>query len=237
MPTPLDFEAILARRDEVFRQLASLGDLRPGSLVARFRKCGKPNCHCAAEGAPGHGPSWSLTRGVRGKTVTRVIPADAVEETCAQIEECRRLRRLTGELIEVSEQYVTLVFKRLAMRRRGPQVKKSLRGAVRPRDRGRGRPAGRPGSGRQAGLRGAGDRRAAACAGPCGARGGARLQRGPLRPCRPAPALPVRQRGALRRTPPQDLRDRAGAADPGTRLLLLPGVPPGLFPARPAAGA
>ena len=43
MPTPLDFEAILARRDEVFRQLASLGDLRPGSLVARFRKCGKPN--------------------------------------------------------------------------------------------------------------------------------------------------------------------------------------------------
>ena len=105
MPTPLDFEAIHARRDEVFRQLASLGDLRPGSLVARFRKCGKRNCHCAAEGAPGHGPSWSLTHGVRGKTVTRVIPADAVEETRAQIEECRRLRRLTAELIEVSEQW------------------------------------------------------------------------------------------------------------------------------------
>ena len=97
MPTPLDFEAILTRREEVFRQLASLGDLRPGSLVARFRKCGKPNCHCAAEGAPGHGPCWSLTRGVRGKTVTRVIPAEAVEETRAQIEECRRLRRLTGD--------------------------------------------------------------------------------------------------------------------------------------------
>ena len=105
MPTPLDFEAIHARRDEVFRQLASLGDLRPGSLVARFRKCGKRNCHCAAEGAPGPGPSWSLTHGVRGKTVTRVIPADAVEETRAQIEECRRLRRLTAELIEVSEQW------------------------------------------------------------------------------------------------------------------------------------
>ena len=36
--------------------------------------------------------------------MTRVIPADAVEETRAQIEECRCLRRLTGELIEVSEQ-------------------------------------------------------------------------------------------------------------------------------------
>ena len=66
MPTPLDFEAILARRDEVFRQLASLGDLRPGSLVARFRKCGKPNCHCAAEGAPRTRPQLvAHSRGAR----------------------------------------------------------------------------------------------------------------------------------------------------------------------------
>ena len=79
MPTPLDFEACAPRRS--VSATGPLGDLRPGSLVARFRKCGKRNCHCAAEGAPGHGPSWSLTHGVRGKTVTRVIPADAVEET------------------------------------------------------------------------------------------------------------------------------------------------------------
>ena len=72
-------------------------------MVARYRKCGKPYCHCAKEGSRGHGPSWSLTRQVAGKTVTRIIPPAAVAQTQAQIAECQRLRRLTGELIEVSD--------------------------------------------------------------------------------------------------------------------------------------
>jgi hypothetical protein len=80
-----------------------VGELRPGSLVGRYRRCGKPTCHCAREGDGGHGPSWSLTRAVGGRTVTRIIPADAVDRTRQQIAEYGRLRRLTGELVEVSE--------------------------------------------------------------------------------------------------------------------------------------
>lgn len=91
------------RRDEIREELAGIGDLRPGSLVGRYRGCGKPTCHCAREGDVGHGPSWSLTRAVKGRTVTRVIPAGALEATRAQIAEHRRLRRLTSELVEVSE--------------------------------------------------------------------------------------------------------------------------------------
>jgi hypothetical protein len=95
---------LFERREVLKSEIAGIGDLRPGSLVGRFRKCGKPTCHCAQPGDPGHGPSWSLTKVVEGKTVTRVIPAGpAVEQTQAQIEECRRLRRLTQELIDVSE--------------------------------------------------------------------------------------------------------------------------------------
>ena len=83
-------------------QLATLGDLRPGSLTPRYRKCGKPTCRCATPGHPGHGPSWSLTWTVEGKTQTRIIPTEAVEETQAQIAEYRRARTLTRELFEVS---------------------------------------------------------------------------------------------------------------------------------------
>jgi len=94
-----------ARSQHLRKQLARIGDLRPGSLLGRYRKCGKPGCHCARPGAKGHGPSWSLTRRVRGKTITKVIPAGpAVERTQEQIAECRRFRRLTQEMIEVSEQ-------------------------------------------------------------------------------------------------------------------------------------
>ena len=103
--TPLPELAELGlRRRKIQDQLADLGDLRPGSLTPRFRKCGKPSCHCAAQGDRGHGPSWSLTWAVEGKTRTRIIPAEAVEETQAQIAEYRRARALTRELFEVSAQ-------------------------------------------------------------------------------------------------------------------------------------
>jgi len=92
------------QREQLKAELARVGDLRPGSLVGRYRKCGKPNCHCAGEGAPGHGPSWSLTRKVDGKTVTKIIPAPAVPQTREQIAEYRRFRKITRELVEVSEQ-------------------------------------------------------------------------------------------------------------------------------------
>lgn len=92
------------RRVELKGKLAQVGDLRPGSLVERYRRCGKAGCHCAARGAEGHGPSWSLTREVQGKTITRVIPAEAVAPTRAQVAEYQRFRGLVREMIETSEQ-------------------------------------------------------------------------------------------------------------------------------------
>ena len=89
---------------EVRAALSAVGELRPGALVSRYRACGKPTCHCAQPGDPGHGPCWSLTRVVGGKTVTKVIPAAAVAQTQAQIAEHRRLRDLVHELVEVGEQ-------------------------------------------------------------------------------------------------------------------------------------
>jgi hypothetical protein len=91
------------QRDALRAQLVSVGDMRPGSLVARYRKCGKPSCRCAGQGERGHGPSWSLTHAVEGKTRTKIIPAMAVPQTQAQIAEYRRFRRLIRALVEVSE--------------------------------------------------------------------------------------------------------------------------------------
>jgi len=102
--SPDELRKLRHRREELRVLLAEIGDLRPGSLVGRFRKCGKASCHCSRQGSGGHGPSWSLTRRRGGKTVTSIIPAGpAVERTQEQIAEYRRFRRLARELIEVSE--------------------------------------------------------------------------------------------------------------------------------------
>lgn len=102
MPTLQQLET---ERERLKNRVAQVGDMRAGSLVGRFRKCGKANCHCAQPASEAHGPSWSLTRAVEGKTVTKVIPAgNAVEQTKAQIVEYRRFRKLVQELIELNVQ-------------------------------------------------------------------------------------------------------------------------------------
>ena len=97
-------EALHGRRDAIRRDLARIGDLRPGSLRPQYRRCGKPNCRCAGVGARGHGPSWFLSRTVKGKMNCQAIPVAVLEETRRQVAECQRLRDLTRELMEVSDQ-------------------------------------------------------------------------------------------------------------------------------------
>ena len=97
-------EELQKRRAGLSTKLAFSAEMRPGSLVERYRRCGKPNCHCAGEAASRHGPSWSLTRVVNGKTVTRIIPESAVELTRQQLAEYRAFRDLSREFVEVNEQ-------------------------------------------------------------------------------------------------------------------------------------
>jgi hypothetical protein len=91
-------EVLQIKRDQLKAGLAEIGDMRPGSLVGRFRKCGKPACHCVEKDAPGHGPCCSLTHAVEGKTVTRIIPKGAaVERSRQQMAGYHRFRDLVRE--------------------------------------------------------------------------------------------------------------------------------------------
>ena len=127
MPAPPDTSALQQRRQELLARIAALGDLRPGSLVQNYRRCGRPNCFCADKQHPGHGPYWLLTRTVQGKTRSQSIPTSQVKATQAQIAECQRLRRLVAELIDVSDDLC-----RSRLKKGTSAVKKGLRAGVRP---------------------------------------------------------------------------------------------------------
>ena len=47
---------IESQRNELAKQIASVGEFRPGNLYANARKCGNPNCQCAR-------PDGTLHRG------------------------------------------------------------------------------------------------------------------------------------------------------------------------------
>lgn len=113
--------ALRKQRSTLLAQIADIDEFRPGSLVERYRKCGKPTCHCAREGDRGHGPSWSLTRGVKGKTVTKVIPADCVDATLAQIDRYREVQRLFHEYTELNVKICNSLMERSHGESDGPE--------------------------------------------------------------------------------------------------------------------
>ena len=98
-----DLQALETQREVLKRELAELEDMRQGSLVERYRKCGKPTCRCAKTDAVGHGPSWSLTRAVKGKTRTKIIPAQKVGITRKQLQRAKTFRTLCQQLLDVNE--------------------------------------------------------------------------------------------------------------------------------------
>ena len=98
-----------SRRTDLLRALASLKDMRPGSVVGAVFRCGKSNCHCARPEDPGHGPNLRLTYKWQGKTVTEALPTPAaVRKAEREIAEFRDYQRLGKELVAVNEKICRL---------------------------------------------------------------------------------------------------------------------------------
>lgn len=98
-----NLQNLIERRNKALKEFATLGNLRPGSLVENYRRCGKPSCHCAQEGGKKHGPNYLLIRSVNGKQKTTRIKPDQLEQTRKQMAEYKRFREISKEFIEASE--------------------------------------------------------------------------------------------------------------------------------------
>jgi len=98
-----------ADRFKLLEEFLRLGDLRPGSITATVRKCGKPSCHCAKPSDPGHQPQFRLTRKVDNKTVTESFPNPAaLRKAQREVAEFRRLQKLNEELVGINEKICDL---------------------------------------------------------------------------------------------------------------------------------
>jgi hypothetical protein len=101
---PNSLPELEAERSKILHQFTTLGDLRPGSICAVPRRCGKPACHCAKPNDPGHDPQIRLTRKVDGKTVAESFPSPAAwRKAQSEIDEHHRFQKLSTELIAVNE--------------------------------------------------------------------------------------------------------------------------------------
>lgn len=105
LTVPKSLEFLEQSRDKVVSQIATLGDLRRGSITATKGRCGKSNCHCHQPNDPGHGPNLRLTYKVNGKTITESLPdPNAMRKAEREIAEFRKLEALHKELVAINAQ-------------------------------------------------------------------------------------------------------------------------------------
>lgn len=91
------------RRRRLLRQVPDLERLLRGSLVERYKKCGKPGCHCLH--SRGHGPAsyLSVTLGP-GKTRSYYVREEQRRRLERYLGNYRKLREVVGAIIAINRE-------------------------------------------------------------------------------------------------------------------------------------
>jgi hypothetical protein len=95
---PSDSELDL--RGRLVRSLGSLREMLPGSFVQRFRKCGKPTCHCAS-GEKLHA-QFLLSVLVEGKPKTFHVPSARADEVRSKVEQRKRFEEAAARIAHLN---------------------------------------------------------------------------------------------------------------------------------------
>ena len=94
------------KRSQLVRRLSGSVDMLQGSLVKRYVKCGKENCHCA-EGE-GHGPVFYLSYKEKGLTRLIYIPSEEVEKVKRQLSTFKQYKEIGGKIAKLNREILKL---------------------------------------------------------------------------------------------------------------------------------
>ena len=103
------------RIHSIKREIAALGDLRPGALSLQYNVCGTPSCRCKGDPPLKHGPYPQISFTWHFKSTTQGVRADEVDEVRQQLKNYHQLRDLVDERIGLA-----LELSRLRLRERRP---------------------------------------------------------------------------------------------------------------------
>ena len=95
--------ALRRRRRQLLRHLPPLDRLLRGSLIERYKRCGKPGCKCAD--GPGHGPKYYLSVSHYGQRPQMdYVPQDYQSQASEFLANYHRLREILEEICEINRE-------------------------------------------------------------------------------------------------------------------------------------
>jgi hypothetical protein len=91
------------RRRALVNQLPSLRSILRGSLIERYKRCGKPGCKCAD--GPGHGPKYYLSVSYPGlRPQMDYVPQEDREQVSGLLANYQRTREILEEISEINRE-------------------------------------------------------------------------------------------------------------------------------------
>ena len=100
MPDPSAAQ-LRRRRRKLIRAMPALDRIMRGSLIERYKRCGRPGCHCA-EGR-GHGPKIYLSVSVSGERPQMdYVPNARGDEVRGMVDNFNRAREILNEICAIN---------------------------------------------------------------------------------------------------------------------------------------
>ena len=95
--------ALRKRRQVLLRQLPPLKAILRGSLIERYKRCGKPGCKCA--NGPGHGPKYYLSVSYPGlRPQMDYVPLEAHAQTAELLANYHQAREILEKICEINRE-------------------------------------------------------------------------------------------------------------------------------------
>ncbi len=95
--------ALRRRRKTLIKKFPPLEAILRGSLIERYKRCGKPGCKCAK--SRGHGPKYYLSVSKpKQKPEMDYIPLDYHAQAKEYIENFRNIKTILEELCEINRE-------------------------------------------------------------------------------------------------------------------------------------
>ena len=94
------------KKKALVRRLPPAEAILRGSLIERYKKCGKPGCRCAK--GPGHGPKYYLSISQTGKNPQMdYIPQDYCEQVEAYLANYQSIKKILKEICDINSELLS----------------------------------------------------------------------------------------------------------------------------------
>lgn len=99
----MELSKLEKEKEKLLSKIQSIGDMRSGSLSIRYQRCSKSPCICDDPKHPGHGPIYSFSTVINGKTkIKNYKIGPELDKLQKELKNYQTFKKLSQELIDVS---------------------------------------------------------------------------------------------------------------------------------------